>query len=322
MSGVRGSILSSRWLIALPLVGVVAALALVLWLANPRAVASAVASARPGWLLAAVALSVLSPVIFAVKLRVLLEAVDYPVAFRRCLSAVMAAVTLNAVLPGRGGDLTRAVFLSEDRGSFTVVLGAVIVERLFDIFALGLLALILGFGIDASAAPAWIGLGVCGAALMALWLLGLGERAPVARRIAMRLGLGAYRIVRRPGRALGVATIATVGWLGVVGVMWCCFRAVRSPIPAAAVAGATPVGILAGIVPITVSGIGTRDAAMLLMLHERGAEAEIVAASFLYTAAIYGVLPLVGSLALGRETLRKVRRAVESARRSGTRMTE
>ncbi len=170
MSGVRGSILSSRWLIALPLVGVVAALALVLWLANPRAVASAVASARPGWLLAAVALSVLSPVIFAVKLRVLLEAVDYPVAFRRCLSAVMAAVTLNAVLPGRGGDLTRAVFLSEDRGSFTVVLGAVIVERLFDIFALGLLALILGFGIDASAAPAWIGLGVCGAALMGVFI--------------------------------------------------------------------------------------------------------------------------------------------------------
>jgi uncharacterized membrane protein YbhN (UPF0104 family) len=225
-------------------------------------------------------------------------------------------VTLNAVIPGHGGDLTRAVFLSEDRETFTIVLGAVVVERLFDIFALGLLALTLSFGVHASAVSVWIGLGACGASLAGLWLLGLGERAPVARRIATRLGLGAHRIARRPGRAIAVVTISTLGWLGLVAVMWCCFQAVRSPIPAAAVAGAAPIGILAGTAPITVSGIGTRDAAMLFMLRDMGAEAEIVAASFIYAGVVFGILPLLGSLALGRETLRTVRRAVERARRS------
>jgi hypothetical protein len=46
---------------------------------------------------------------------------------------------------------------------------------------------------------------------------------------------------------------------------------------------------------------------MLLLLRSYGSDAEVVAASFLFTAIIFGFLPLVGFLAFGREMLRKLR---------------
>ncbi len=89
--------------------------------------------------------------------------------------------------------------------------------------------------------------------------------------------------------------------------MVCCFRAVRSIVPLAAISQSTPIAILAGSAPISISGIGTRDGTMLLLLRSYGSDAEVVAASFLFTAIIFGFLPLVGFLAFGRETLRKLR---------------
>ena len=46
---------------------------------------------------------------------------------------------------------------------------------------------------------------------------------------------------------------------------------------------------------------------MLLLLRSYGSDAEVVAASFLFTVIIFGFLPLVGFLAFGREMLRKLR---------------
>jgi uncharacterized membrane protein YbhN (UPF0104 family) len=78
-------------------------------------------------------------------------------------------------------------------------------------------------------------------------------------------------------------------------------------VPFAAIVQNTPIAIIAGSAPISVSGIGTRDGALLLLLRGYGSDAEIVAASFLFTAINFGLLPLVGFLALGRETMRKLR---------------
>jgi hypothetical protein len=50
-----------------------------------------------------------------------------------------------------------------------------------------------------------------------------------------------------------------------------------------------------------------RDGAMSLLLRSYGRDAEVVAASFFFTAVIFGFLPIVGFPAFGRETLRKLR---------------
>ena len=87
-----------------------------------------------------------------------------------------------------------------------------------------------------------------------------------------------------------------------------CFRTVRSIVPFAAIFQSTPIAILAGSAPISVSRIGMREVAMLLLLRSYGRDAEVVAASFLFPAVIFGFLPLVGFVAFGRERLRVARR--------------
>ncbi len=296
-----------RLLLALPLAGMIGSLSLVVWLVDPAAVMSTMASADPTWLAGAVAFAFLCPAIAAGKLRLLLVAVELPVSMRRCVSAVLAAITLNAVVPGRGGDFIRAVFLTDTRDAFGVVLGAVLLERIIDIFVLGALAVGLSLGFGSTGASTWLGLGACGAAMAAFGVLASGHRSPIARETAERVSRAVRSVCRRPRILLATVFLSAVSWITIIAAVVCCFRAVRSSVPFAAIVQNTPIAIIAGSAPISVSGIGTRDGALLLLLRGYGSDAEIVAASFLFTAINFGLLPLVGFLALGRETLRKLR---------------
>lgn len=298
-----------RLLLVLPLAGMIGSLALVVWLVDPAAVAATLVSADPVWLAGAVAFALACPAIVACKLRLLLIAVELPVSMRRCVSAVLAAITLNAVVPGRGGDFIRAVFLTDTRATFGVVLGAVLLERIIDVFVLGALAVGLSLGFGNVGAPIWLGLGACGAAIAAFLLLASGHRSPIARETAERVSRAVRSVCRRPRILLATVFFSALTWVDIIAVMVCCFRAVRSVVPLAAISQSTPIAILAGSAPISVSGIGTRDGTMLLLLRSYGSDAEVVAASFLFTAVIFGFLPLVGFLAFGREMLRKLRAA-------------
>jgi len=293
----------------LPLAGMLGSLALVVWLVDPAAVLSAMASADPAWLGGAIAFALACPAIVACKLRLLLIAVELPVSLRRCVSAVLAAITLNAVVPGRGGDFIRAVFLTDTRETFGVVLGAVLLERIIDVFVLGALAVGLSLGVGSVGAPTWLGIGACGAAVAAFAVLASGHRSPIARETAERVSRAVRAVCRRPRILLATVLFSALTWLDMIGAMACCFRAVRSVVPFSAISQSTPIAILAGSAPISVSGIGTRDGTMLLLLRSYGSDPEVVAASFLFTAVIFGFLPLVGFLAFGREMLRKLRAA-------------
>jgi uncharacterized membrane protein YbhN (UPF0104 family) len=276
---------------------------------GPGALGRSLASAEPGWLLAAMAAALASLGIVAVKLYWLLRAARHPVPLRRCASAALAAVTLNAVLPGRGGDLARALLLADSRQTLPVVVGAVVTERLIDVFALGALAVGASLAVGDAEPVRAIGLGACGLALLGLVLLATGSRLPLVRRRAERLG-GALRHMLRARLVLaGALGASTLGWLSMVAAMLCCFRAVGSTVPTSAIAAATPIGILAGTLPVSVAGIGTRDAAMLWLLRDDGAAPEIAAATLLYAMTVFGVLPALGALVLGRETLRRLRLA-------------
>ena len=296
-----------RLLLVLPLTGMIGSLVLVVWLVDPAAVAATMASADPVWLAGAVAFALLCPAFAAGKLRLLLIAVELPVSMRRCVSAVLAAITLNAVVPGRGGDFIRAVFLTDTRATFGVVLGAVLLERVIDVFVLGALAAGLSLVLGNTGAATWLGIGACGVAIAAFLALASGHRSPIARETAARVSRAVRSVCRRPRILLATVFFSALTWVASLGAMVCCFRAVRSIVPLAAISQSTPIAILAGSAPISVSGIGTRDGTMLLLLRSYGSDAEVVAASFLFTAVIFGFLPLVGFLAFGRETLRKLR---------------
>ncbi len=293
--------------------GLVAAVALLAATVDLGAAAVTLASAHRGWLTAAAGMSLLAPVLVAVKLLLVLRLIDVRRSFARCWSAVMAAVTLNAVIPGRGGDFVRAVFLSDGPGTLSLLVGAVLVERLLDVLMLGLLAggasLVGGVGV-----VTWIALAVCAAAVGAVVALALGHRLPVRPEAAERAGRAARALGSRPGLAVAILGMTAVCWTNNVATMELSLRAVGADIPTLAVYEATPIAVLTGILPISVNGIGTRDAAMVMLLEGRAPREQIVAGAFAYFLLNGWFLALIGLVALGREALRRVRAQADAAR--------
>ncbi len=273
----------------------------------------ALGQAHRGWLLAAAGLSLLAPVLVGLKLMLVLRLVDFRAAWGRTASAVLAAVTLNAVVPGRGGDFVRAAFLADEPGTLALLLGAVLVERLLDVFVLGVMALAASVGGGAGPVP-WIAAATCVAALGSLGALGLGHKLPVRREAAERASRAAKALVARPGLTVAILAMTLVCWAGNIASMDLALRAVGADIPTIEVVRATPIAVLTGILPISVNGIGTRDAAMVYLLGALAPREQIVAGTFAYFLLNGWLLAALGVVALGRESLRRVRRRADAAR--------
>lgn len=298
----------------LPFVGLVVAVAILLLLVDVREVGAALLSANPWWVLAGLGLALNATGIVALKLWAVVRIVDMPRTVRQTWSAVMSGLTLNAVLPARGGDLVRAVFLAREPGSLTVLLGAVFVERLIDVSAIGTLVLLTGVGLDwiTGLAVAVIGAAVVGTVALA-WL---GPRSPIRPDLGERLARTAGMAVRRPGWAATAFVLSLAAWTNNAFMLLFAMWSVGVQVPVALGLRAGTVAILAGIVPVTISGIGTRDATLVMLLDSLGQPDAVAAGALLFTVMGYWFLALLGAVALGPETLRTVRARMEQSRGS------
>lgn len=296
----------------MPFVGLILGVTALVLLVDVRGAAAALMTADPLWLLACAALALNATLLVGAKLWAVVRIVAVPRTVRETWSAVMAGLTLNAVLPGRGGDLVRAVFLAREPGTLTVLLGAVLVERLIDVGTLGVLVLLTGVGLDSITAIA-VGVvlaAVGGGAMLAV----LGPRSPIRPDLGERLARTARQVVERPGWTALATVLSLLAWANNAALMLCAMRAVDVTVPAGPALRATAVAILAGVVPVTISGIGTRDTALVWLLRTYEQGEGLAAAGLIYTAFVYWFLALIGAAALGGETLRTVRTQVAAWR--------
>ena len=65
----------------------------------------------------------------------------------------------------------------------------------------------------------------------------------------------------------------------------------------------SPIAIFVGLLPISISGIGTRDSAFVYFLSSYNME-NILCATFLFTILAYWTLGLLGSFFCGSEVLK------------------
>lgn len=290
--------------------GLLAGVLLLTMLVDVGAAFAALLAADLRWVGVAMLLALNASVVVAGKLWAVVRIVDEPRTYRETWSAVMAGVSLNAVLPGRGGDLVRAVFLAREPGTVSILLGAVLVERLIDLFSLGLLVLLIAPRLDLiTAAAAAVAVG---AVVLTQLLATLGPRTPFKPELGERVSRTAGRALQRPRYASMAVGLSLLAWANNAAMLVVCLRAVGVTAPIVETYRAAAVGILAGIVPVSISGIGTRDSVLVLTLQPYGQGAAVAAGSLLFTVLMYWFLALVGSVALGGETLRAVRRATEA----------
>ncbi|MCL4741566.1 MAG: flippase-like domain-containing protein [Phycisphaerales bacterium] len=299
-------------LAAIPLAGMAGALVLLAATLDTRRIVSSLASASAPWVAAAATLCLLSTLIGSLRLSLFLGSAGVRRPLRRCWSAFMAGLTLNAFLPARGGDLAKGVFLADAPGERATLLGVVLVERVFDVFMLGVLGTV-----SAVALAQWhvaaLGAALIAAPIGAFAALRFAHRTPVMRPFFDRMGHGARSITARPWCAAAAAGVSTIAWLNNTMILWCLLRATGTSIEPLRAVGAGALSIFVGLLPVSVSGIGTRDAALAALLRGAAEPEAVVAAAMLYTVLGYWMLAAIGALTLRAELARAL-----SARRERT----
>jgi len=250
-----------------------------------------------GYLWLALLLTSLVPLFGTLRWKGVLRAQGSCIPYTVALRAVLIANILNSFLPSKGGEVVKAAYLRE-YGGVTVGIGSVVLERLVDLLVLGLLGLFgfifsgAGWGLVAGAFL--IG-GVSGVFLVALYVpLGkLPLPAKVRKKLEALVKVFHFWI-RNPAAVLQTVGSSLAVW-SAAGLTVCCLvSAFDLNLNWSAAYALFPLCVLAGLVPATVSGVGTRDAAFveLMMLYGVGREGATMVALG-YTAFAYWILSLL-----------------------------
>jgi len=286
-----------RWRVLLP----TAVTAVVIWLLI-RHVAGGVGFADvfrdARWELAAipVALACSNMFLAAVRLQIVVRALDVRLPIRRAVSVVLQTFPLVLVAPSRAGDLLRAVAI---RDLVPVVEGmsAVVAEKLVDVQSLCLLSIV---GCAIGGLWEW---GLVAAGLLALewtvvgallWKRGKLLRIPLLRRAEKILrrstaALAAFRA--RPGIYLWLSAVSLLSWTVTLAIVWVLAQIFWADVTAREVIAFWPLSVFVGLLPVTLAGMGTRDAAFayLVSAAATGAvdKAPILATTFSF--AVVGI---------------------------------
>ena len=238
------------------------------WVADWREVAAAVGRLNPMFLLVAWALFVPQTLVSAWRWQQIVKPAGEP-SLSECLKATLAAAAFNLVIPSKLGDVNKlSVVPAGNRKS-------------------GILWLALEKGFDVGALLVLISLGLLGCGWLALTIV-LAAVAGTCSLVA-RTAIGPPLITR---------------WAPVIGtsaMLWCLHMLQIDLFCKAAgvfVAGdfalwRIPLAIFAGLVPLTMWGLGTRDAA-LVALFAGVAPSATMATVGLLTATRYLIPGVVG----------------------------
>ena len=207
---------------------------------------------------------------------------------RESTKLVLSASVLNMVLPSKMGDLAKAVFITNKRlMSGSAAISLVTFEKMIDLLSLliwcvfGLFFLV--FVVGDTSEFFWVALACVFCGFLSLSVL-LGSKSlssllfgAVQRRLPPKYGtkVGSIQVawvnvqdfVRGERYAFfGIAAFSFGLWLLHLVQIWLFAVALRTDLPFADALALVPLAILAGLLPFTFAGVGTRDAALIYLL--------------------------------------------------------
>lgn len=278
--------------------GATIAVSILFSIVEPEKLFNALARSDIRFFLPAILIAIASPLLTSVRLKLFLSATGTRVAYGHCLSASLCGLSLNLFLPARGGDLVKLAFLRKDgMPSWGILAGAALLERGFDILALGLIGLTVSLALELRDAAIIAG-SVALAAVVGLLILPRLGSLPIVGKKARNFST----IVKMTGQnKLGLLScfgICCICWTTNSMIMGLLLKAFDETLSLAHALATTPPSILAGIVPVSLWGVGTRDGALAYFLQGFTATENAISAGFLYTVLVYWLLGLIGLPAL------------------------
>jgi uncharacterized protein (TIRG00374 family) len=286
-------------------------LAVIYWKIDFAELVQVFRSANLTWM--AISLSMVVPItlITAWRLQQLMP-VGGRLGFGEANRLILAASVLNMVLPSKMGDIAKAYFM-RDRGhlSGSLALSMVVFEKASDMLSL---LLWCAFGLLLYPSKDWLfwvmiitvvggltlGLSLLSSPKLAQSFFALGQTiAP--KKLRAKLGKLSYAwqemhdyFWRDKGNLLKIALTSVFLWFLHLLQIWFFILALNAWTPFLANLALSPLAILAGLMPLTFAGIGTRDAALIAFYAPYFNAATAAALGVLCTSRY--LLPALGGL--------------------------
>jgi uncharacterized protein (TIRG00374 family) len=258
-----------------------ALIALLWWRIDPRAILAAMRACDPVWL--ALGLAAVVPLTLATAWRFALL-VRPAIGLAAATRLILSSSTLNLILPSKMGDLAKAWVLTRRDGfDGGFALAVVVIEKLLDLTSLLIWGVAALLWIGALSEPL-IGFALAvTTVLLALLLAVLAPSSGTARLIAAAARRPPRSIGHRLGRfgaqwgeaiawfwqdrarASWLILLSLAIWAGHLAQFWLFARAIGGGVPFVDNMAFATLAILVGLLPITIAGIGTRDAAIVLL---------------------------------------------------------
>jgi uncharacterized protein (TIRG00374 family) len=281
---------------------------LIYWRIDVGELLSVIAGARLGWLVGGLAMVVPTTVGAARRFQRMAPE-EAGIGLGEATRLNLAASVLNMALPSKMGDLAKAWFLIQ-RGRLPgpLALSLVVFDKACDMLALlawcafGLILLprrgrLFSLLMVAVACGLLLGLLMLGSLRFtsALFRL-LGNKAENLRE--------GWRATHRyfwsdRKRLMRVAALSVSVWFLHLAQIWMFIVALNAEVPFLESLGLTPLAILAGLLPLTFAGIGTRDAALIFFY--RGYFTAPVGAALGLLCTLRYVLPAVAGVPFFRK---------------------
>ena len=254
-----------------------------------------------GWLLAALLLLTVQLGVGAARWAVVLRALGGVFAFRRTLAVYYMGAFFTQVAT-IGGDAIRMLFSRRSGLSLATAVNSVLLERVVTVF--GLIVLVAGTEPlllhRSSAIPgAWVfpALVVAGGAGIAV--LGLLDRLPAAlSRWRLVRGLGhlagdTRRLFLHPGWGPASLGMAILGHVNLTLGLWALARGLHLPVDALDCVVLFPPVILVTTLPISIGGLGVREAAMATLFGFVGVphDSAVVLSLVFFATSVVTALP-------------------------------
>lgn len=286
-------------------------LALIYWKIDARRLGEVFAACDPVWMVVSLGMVVPLTLLTSWRLEWLMPA-GGRLGFGEANKLILAASTLNMVLPSKMGDIAKAYFMRR-RGhlSGTLALALVVFEKSCDMLSLLVWCV---FGLMLYPEKDWLfwsmTAAVGGGLVLGLLLLGSTRFSGLFFGMARAVAPGKMRekVARMEGswgemheyfwgdkrRLAVVSGMSVFIWFLHLLQIWFFILALRAWTPFLANLALSPLAILAGLLPLTFAGVGTRDAA-LIWFYRPYFGAPVAAALGLLCTARY-LLPAIGGL--------------------------
>ena len=284
-----------------------------IWWAGPAKVWAVLSNVNLRFVVAAVALAVPLAIIKGIRWQILLHSYDVELTFHESASMYATGMVLSAVTPGRVGDMVKIVMLIKKGCSIGKAIASNIFDRLFDV-AFVLFAGYGGMWYFSRNFTSQLQIVNIIFIIVLVLLIVFALKRHLIKKLAIKLIPGQYRpaaveswneiigsLLKNKARRIFWLVVWTIlFWLVQFYAIYLCSLAVQVDISFIYLTACAAVAMVLSLLPITVAGVGTRDATYILLLGQIGiaqqqslALSGLVLAVFLANCVVFYLISVI-----------------------------